>query len=463
MRTNTKAHATNLTFEGTIALRTDAEQQLRRAVMTCLLWEDGFYENGVSIADRIKSLVPKVSPEVVASIAISARKDQGLRHVPLLLIRELARTTQGKLVSETLAEVINRPDEITEFLSIYWADGRQPLSKQVKLGLAAAFPKFSSYSLAKYSGKDKAVKLRDALFLCHAKPKDAKQAAVWKKLVDGTLEAPDTWEVALSGGADKAETFTRLIKERKLGGLAMLRNLRNMIESGVDRDTIREGLRTAPTEWVLPFRFVAAAKYAPAFEPELEAMMLASMEGATKFAGKTALVIDTSPSMWADRVSHKSDMSRFDAAAGLAILARELCEEVAVYAFNEKAYIVPPRTGFALRDALAQTRGSASCGGYAVQLANKEGYDRIIVLTDGQWHATMPGADPLVGRANHARSWFAGGEVSIPKPLTDKAYMINMHAYQNGVGSGAWTTISGWSEHVLRYIKELEQADSMQR
>ena len=72
------------------------------------------------------------------------------------------------------------------------------------------------------------------LFLCHAKPKDEAQAALWKKLVENTLESPDTWEVALSAGKDKRENFERLLREGKLGGLAVLRNLRPMPASGVD-------------------------------------------------------------------------------------------------------------------------------------------------------------------------------------------------------------------------------------
>ena len=67
------------------------------------------------------------------------------------------------------------------------------------------------------------VERRDVLFLCHAKLKDAEQAAVWKKLVENTLEPPDTWEVALSAGKDKRENFQRLLREGELGGMAVLR------------------------------------------------------------------------------------------------------------------------------------------------------------------------------------------------------------------------------------------------
>src|SRR5579862_7874669 len=185
------------THEGGAARRINPEQQLRRSVMATMLWEDQFYEDGQEIAARIAEGVAKVKPEKIAEIAVEARTKGKLRHVPLLLCRELARV--GKLQAETLASVIQRADELAEFLAIYWKDGKAPLSHQVKLGLAKAFTKFDAYSLAKYN-RDGAIKLRDVLFLCHAKPKDEEQAALWKQLVDGKLESPDTWEVELSKG-----------------------------------------------------------------------------------------------------------------------------------------------------------------------------------------------------------------------------------------------------------------------
>ena len=65
------------------------------------------------------------------------------------------------------------------------------------------------------------MKHRDVPFLCHAKPQHEAQAALWKKLVENTLESPDTWEVALSAGKDKRENFERLLHEGKLGGPAL--------------------------------------------------------------------------------------------------------------------------------------------------------------------------------------------------------------------------------------------------
>src|SRR5215475_3142383 len=235
------------THEGAPARNLSPELQLRRSVLACLLWETQFYEDGIEIAGRIAELVPKVAVERVAALAIEARDKMKLRHAPLLLVREMARhKTHRGLVSETLERVIQRADELCEFMAIYWKDGRVPLSGQVKKGLAATFPKFDEYQLAKYD-RGGPIKLRDVLFLCHAKPRGEAQAEVWKKLVSGTLTTPDTWEVALSSGADKREAWKRLLRERKLGALALLRNLRNMREAGVDESLVLSALKEMST------------------------------------------------------------------------------------------------------------------------------------------------------------------------------------------------------------------------
>src|SRR5580704_17935385 len=198
------------THVGAPARNISTELQLRRSVLACLLWESQFYEDGVEIGGRVAELVPKVAAEKVAGLAVEAREKMKLRHAPLLVVREMARhATHRGLVAETLERVIQRADELAEFVAIYWKDGRVPLSAQVKKGLAAAFPKFDEYALAKYD-RGGPIKLRDVLFLAHAKPRDDKQGGVWKKLVWGRLATPDTWEVALSAvgageGTDKAQ------------------------------------------------------------------------------------------------------------------------------------------------------------------------------------------------------------------------------------------------------------------
>jgi len=420
------------THEGAPAKNISPELQLRRSVLACMLWEDQFYEDGVAIAGRIRELVAKVPAEKVAALAIEAREKMKLRHAPLLLVREMARlVTHRHLVAETLTRVIQRADELSEFVALYWSEGKQPLSAQVKKGLAAAFTKFDEYALAKYN-RAAPVKLRDVLFLSHAKPVDPAQAELWKRLVEGELATPDTWEVALSGGADKREAWERLLSENKLGALALLRNLRNMADAGVTEMLVREAMARMKTERVLPFRFIAAARYAPQCEAELENAMFRSLEGQARLPGKTVLLVDVSGSMDAP-LSRRSEMRRNDAAYGLAVLLREIAENVSIYTFSDKLVRVPARQGFALRDALNASQPHN--GTYLGQALNGigEAYDRLIVITDEQSHDAVPN----------------------PKA---RGYMLNVASYQNGVGYGAWMHVDGWSDSVIEYIRAAEPA-----
>ncbi|HWG86945.1 MAG TPA: TROVE domain-containing protein, partial [Candidatus Acidoferrales bacterium] len=337
--------------------------------------------------------------------------------------------THRHLVAETLTRVIQRADELTEFVAIYWSEGKQPLSAQVKKGLAAAFTRFDEYALAKYN-RATPVKLRDVLFLSHAKPVDAAQAALWKRLVEGELATPDTWEVALSSGADKREAWERLLSENKLGALALLRNLRNMAEAKVSEQAIRDGLARMKTERALPFRFIAAARYAPQWEPELEKAMFRALEGQSKLHGKTVLLVDVSGSMDV-QLSRRSEMRRNDAAYGLAVLLREIAENVSIYTFSDRLVRVPSRQGFALRDALnASQPHNGTYLGQALKGIDEK-YDRLIVITDEQSH------DP------------------VPNPKA-RGYMLNVASYQNGVGYGSWMHIDGWSDSVIEYIRAAE-------
>ena len=139
--------------------------QLERSVMSCLLWEDEFYEGGRTIGQRIVELVKLVPAADVAGVAVRAKVDMRLRHAPLLLARELLRSPEGRKEFGTVAEaVFTRPDDVTEFLALYWKDNpAEPLAKQAKRHVGNAFRRFDAYQLAKYNGGKKAVKLRDAL------------------------------------------------------------------------------------------------------------------------------------------------------------------------------------------------------------------------------------------------------------------------------------------------------------
>jgi hypothetical protein len=437
MRTNVTAVGKVIkTHEGASAVRINELKELRRSVLSTMLWENTFYESGDSIAFRIAELIPKVKPLDVANLAIEARDRMYLRHVPLFIARELARIKgAGTHVTNILEHVIQRPDELSEYVAMYWRGAtsdadKETLSAGSKRGLAKAFRKFNEYGFAKYD-RDTVVKLRDVLRLIHAKPETAEQSALWRKVINRSLETPDTWEVALSKGADKKETFERLLRENKLGGLAFLRNLRNMVSAGVESELIRNRF-SQPFEKVLPFRFVAACEHASTFLPELDAAMLRCIEAEKKLLGKTIILVDVSGSMDAP-LSEKSDMTRVHAASGLAVLIREICPDVRVFTFSTHLVEVPAFRGLALVDKIRTSQAHHSTElGHA--LSRLPEYDRLIVVTDEQSH----------------------DRVNAPK---GKGYMINVGTYKNGVGYGAWTHIDGWSDRVVDFIREVESTD----
>lgn len=441
MRLNIFAQRPAVTHEGAPAAVITAEQALRRSVLSCLLWENEFYEDGQSIADRIAALSIEVASQVLADLAVEARERFNLRHAPLMLLVGLVRHG-GSLVAPTIERVIQRADDLTEFVAIYWRNGKRPFSKQMKRGLAAAFAKFDAYQLAKYD-RDGPVKLRDVLFLIHAKPADEAQAALWKGVADRTLASPDTWEVALSGGADKKATFERLLAERKLGYLALLRNLRNMDQAGVDEALVTEAiLARRGAHRVLPFRYVAAARAAPRYERWLDEALMETVLQGPVFPGRTVILVDVSSSMTA-RLSAKSDLTRMDAAATLAAV---IPGDVRVFSFSDGVVEVPARRGMAGVDAIvrSQPHHGTRLFDAVAEVNRKVVYDRLVVITDEQ--ATD------ASRFGH---WIQGSLGKLPDPK-GKGYVINVASARNGVGYGKWVHIDGFSEAVLTYIREAE-------
>lgn len=251
------------------------------------------------------------------------------------------------------------------------------------------------------------------------------------KVSDRELAVPDTWEVNLSGGGDKKATFERLIREGGLGYLALLRNLRGMMEAGVDHELVREAIIARKgAELVFPFRYVAAARACPQLEPAIDQALCEAVAGGPRLQGKTAVLVDVSGSMDA-ALSSRSDMRRMDAAAALASV---LHGELRVFTFSHQVIEVPPRAGMAGVDAIirSQPHGGTYLGAAVDALNNQVPHDRLIVITDEQSHDR------------------------VPDPVASKAYMINVASNRNGVGYGRWTHIDGFSEAVIRFISETE-------
>lgn len=477
------------TAQGAPAEMQAVEDELRRVVGSCMLFEDIHYTKGVEVAERIRTLAVATDPDVVAGIAIETRKL--LRHAPLWLALTLLGRNYDK-TAETIAAVCQRADDMTEIVAMYWHlnkdrvqtlkrgkgfQGRQhfttvikqaPLANQLKRGLAMAFPKFNAYQLAKYDREGTEVRLRDVYFLTHplaaADRETRGRLVIWKQLIADTkgklrarpLPTPDTWETALSAGKDARKTWERLIAEGKLGTIALLRNLRNMEQAGVKAATISNALEAASVERVLPHQFVAAATACPGFEGELEALMFRNLAEYDKLDGDTLLIDDTSGSM-DHAISAKSEMTRLDAAAQLTMMVREICARVTVYATagndrtREHATMkMPSRRGFALRDALKATHHTAenSLGGggiflvqclrYIKEQEHNKKFARVIVFTDEvDCDRKLNAKDaPILGRENYLVN--VSSEAAV-LPLADD-----------------WHRVNGFSDKLVDYIRYAE-------
>jgi 60 kDa SS-A/Ro ribonucleoprotein len=415
--------------------RADAHQtplkELERAVSTCLLFENTFYEKGSEIAARIEALCTTVPVNDIAAMAVRARTQLKLRHVPLFLCVQLLKRKAGPIAGATILDVVKRPDEMGELIALYRKNGRIPLAAQLKKGLAKVFPKWSAHALAKWNG-DAAVKLRDVLFMVHPKPKDAEQEATWKKLVDGTLESADTWEVALSSGASKLDTWVRLLQEKKLGYMALLMNLRNMEQAGVPYQLVADALTSgAKGSMALPFRFVSAVKHAPSYAEPLSEAMEAAIEG--ELPGDTAIVIDVSGSMNAP-LSGRGTLQRYEAAAALAVLARGIVKgRCRIFTYDTSCREVAAHKGLGLVTEIQKHIGGGTNTEAALKFVQKAcpAFTRVILLTDEQAHD------------------------GIHQAWTKYAYLINVAPYQPGLEAAAkgWTRINGFSERLIDWMR----------
>lgn len=417
------------TFEGGKASHITAFEELTRATMSCLLWEDEFYEDGVSIAERItqltKECIDKGMYDKVIELLKKVKFDMRLRHCPLWMIVAIYRA--GKTVSkDIIASILTRPDDMGELISLYRKDNEKaPIPNAFKKGMSIAMQNFDEYQLAKWN-KNANYKLVDVVNLCHPKVTEAID-----KLIKGTLETPKTWEVLLSAaGSDivkKHDAWIELIESNKLPDMALLKNISGMLKVNVAKSVITKRIKQIKNGKLLPIDYIRAAQNNPSLENEIEEKFLATFEKPS-LTGKTAILVDVSGSMDGERLKY---------ALALSMIGREMCEDVDIYSFSNFVEQIPNRRGFALAEAIDKSQ--CHSGTYmwkAIEEIKKNKYDRLIIITDEQ-------------------SMDSGTSTNIKN-----SYIINVATYNKGVGyQNGIKHINGFSDKVFNYIIEIESAN----
>lgn len=488
-----KAKATVVNYEGAKAYNMTPEMELYSAVATTML-SDTSYETGDQRLERIKALVAKVSPVFAAKLAVYARTQLNLRTVPVVLAVELAKAYRGDdLVSKTIQAVVQRPDEITELLAYYQVANQRigvkklnRISKQVQKGLAAAFNKFDEYQFAKYDRATE-VRLRDALFLVHPKAKDDTQQAVFDKIAQKTLTTPYTWETQLSAlgsasyesEAEKKAALTakweELIDSGKVGYMALLRNLRNILEAGVSSGHIRKvGTCLSDPEAVqkskqLPFRFLAAYREIKTVQSSFTTYMMDVLDNAVNYSvaglegfdleNKLVIACDVSGSMQKP-VTGKSKVLLYDIGLLLGMLLHSKSKNVLTGMFGDTWKIVPLPTRGVLAnvDAFYKREGEV---GYATNgflvvkdlVDRKCAVDKVMLFTDTQLWDSKTANQSATNTLQY--QWAQYKKIAPGARL----YVFDLSGYGNiplRQNENDVYLIAGWSDKIFSVLQALE-------
>lgn len=465
-----------MNHEGFAAYSMDPKSKLVSQVLTSFFNEEKFYgDNSDEIRETIKQVI-KTDPKFVSNLAIFARREFNMRSISHVLAGYLANIPEGKpFVKRTVKNIILRGDDATEILAFYLATFGKPIPNSLRKALREVFPTFDAYTLEKYKGDSKSVKMKDILCLCRPAPLNEQQSETWKALLEDRLAPAYTWETELSARGNTKEVWEGLINSGKVGYMALLRNLRNIlnaepsnVQKVLDRIADPDEVRKSKQ---LPFRFLSAYRMIQnesswnrgAALEAIEAAADCAVENLPKIPGRTIIAIDTSGSMRCS-VSNKSDVRCCDISALLGIIASRICEKSRVFTFDNylREMAVPKRNGI-ISSAL---EASHAGGGTDMTLPfnklieDKIDCDRLIILSDNECneytydmrYRNRDNLKPYVQVLAEDYRKLSGNNIWV--------HAIDLQGYGTQQFAGPKTNlIAGWSEKVFEFILLAEQGE----
>ena len=447
---------------GHAAYKMRDKEKLITQVLTSFFNESKFYgDNSAEMQETIKSVI-KTDPQFVANLAVFARREFNMRSVAHILTAYLAHEVEGKpYTRKTVKAVTVRGDDVTEIMAAYLNIFGKPIPNALRKGISDAMQGFDEYTLAKYKGDGKSVKMRDLLCLCRPTPKNKEQSDMWKKLLNGELETPLTWETELSANGNNRETWEKLIDSGKVGYMALLRNLRNILNanpSNVNKvlDLI-EDPKAVKRSKQLPFRFLSAYKELESIGGSrvfdvLENAVEASIENMPRLEGTTVIAVDTSGSM-GSAISAKSKVRCYEIGMMLGLIANKICDNSIFYTFDTKLekYSLSKRNGILYTTLNSRGRGGGTYTHlpFEKMIADKIKADRIIVISDNECNGGW--CTPVQTIADKYRRQ-SGNDIWV--------HAIDLQGYGTQQFHGKKTNIiAGWSEKVFDFIKLAEQGE----
>ena len=465
---------------GHVAYSMSDKEHLVTTVLTTMFGEKKFYGSTDEQVVKLAVRCAQEDPAFLCKLTCYARNEGKLRSVSHVLTCVIAREAR-EYTRATIRNVVLRPDDITEIMSCWLAMYGKPFPNAMKREIASVLQKFDEYQIAKYNGGNKALKFRDVLRITHPTPVDEQREALFGKILDDTLETPYTWETELSARGNTAEVWDALLASGKVGYMALLRNLRNIVQSGADYGkalkVIADPVQVKKSRQ-LPFRYYSAYRTLhraglmnKKIHKALDAAIRNSVENLEVIPGRTLIAVDVSGSMGSP-VSARSDVCCADIASLLGAMASHLCEDATVCYFDyagyfsrsgEKGYRIAHYGKF---DSILDTAVNNSfCGGgtdmgLPMQFALEEDgarelkpFDRVIYFSDNECNARgFRLHDTIQGQVDRYRAdynpdfWVHG---------------VDLQGYGTQQFCGKrFNLITGWSESVLEFINLAERGIS---
>lgn len=512
-------------FEGGLAFELDPRTRLYTRVASALMAEKKFYETAQAADAALLADVQAVAqtdPEFVLRLAAYARQVLHLRSVSTVLLVEAAAIPACKpFVRAWTPEIVRRADEPAEAIA-YWIKrhgaigangpkgGEHAFPNCLAKGLADALRRFDEYQFAKYD-RDGSVKLRDVLRIVRPKPTTPTQAALYRYLVRGDIDAEllpklaakaallrkeafdaeardlaakahATWEVLTSKFGRGAEVWNAL----QLPFMAGIKNLANLMRNGADEALDRVIAMLKDPNHVrrskqLPFRFLSAYRAIDPAEADaygfretsdgdariaghprraavLEAVVSAlesSVANLPHLGGVTFVTADNSASM-TTQISERSTVRHIDIANLLAAIAHHMSDSAICSVFGETHRVVPVIRKDSIVTNMRRLAGTDVGHSTNAWLAirhlreTKTRVDRIILLSDMQCYGGS-----LAEELRKYRSAVNPG-----------VYVYSVDLAGNGTSQfpedeKRVALLAGWSERFLEFVP-LFEADGTQ-
>lgn len=249
--------------------RNAIKQDIANVVLSSMLSGNSFYESESERLKRIELLCsdPEIS-EFVAKSMIYTRTVGNLRSISHFLAILLVENAKGTdYLRPALAKSFQRIDDLTECLSLW---NSRNSGKMIPNSLRRAFKdrleKSTAYELKKYEAKNSSVKLRDVVKLSRPNPELTGDSDIFKKVIESKLPKIQTAQTVNAGstGSDRASNYKSMLKQKKLGYMGALKNIKNIIQSGADTETIDllckflRNEKACLNSKCLPFRYIDA-------------------------------------------------------------------------------------------------------------------------------------------------------------------------------------------------------------